>query len=127
MNRAPCSAVIAVGFVACTFAPIWADQGGKDSEPAFDVASVKPVDTRTLEGFTASIVQIQKQISSRSLTLEPGGRWLVRAATLRSILQSVYRDDHRLGRGMRPPISATEEQRSDLTVFRFPVFVRAVR
>ena len=64
---------------------------------------MKPVDTKTREGFVATVTQMVRQLGLRdsstgSLTLEPGGRWLVRAATLRSILESVYPDYRHAGR-----------------------------
>jgi uncharacterized protein (TIGR03435 family) len=93
MKRSVCSAVFVVVVLACTVARTLADQGISANDPAFDVASIKPVDTRNAAGFAANLTQMVRQINSGSgLTMEPGGRWLVRAATLRSILQSVYRD-----------------------------------
>ena len=103
MNRAICSAVFVLAVLTGNVARSLADQGSSAAGPVFDVASVKPVDTKTPEGFAATLNQMVRQLALRdsstgSLTLEPGGRWLVRAATLRSILESVYPDYRHAGR-----------------------------
>src|SRR5687767_14196741 len=102
MNRAICSALVALAVLAGSVARYLADQKSSDAGPVFDVASVKPVDIKTTGGTAATISQMVRQLaladsSTGSLTLESGGRWLVRAATLRSMLQSVYPDYSRQG------------------------------
>jgi uncharacterized protein (TIGR03435 family) len=68
-----------------------AEQGDKDSEPVFDVASVKQLESTPRVASQAALLSAAaRQGMSSGLTAEAGGRWLVRAATLRGILQSVY-------------------------------------
>ena len=90
MKRAKCSAACVAVALACTLSRAVAEQGVKDAEHAFDVASVKQVEITSPETYAALVGQLVRQRVSSSVTVEPGGRWLVRAATLRSILQSVY-------------------------------------
>ena len=91
MNRAKCAAVFVAGMVACASGAVWGQQASTGTWPAFDVVSVKRIDRTTSGAIAASIIQAARQSGSPgSLTLEHGGRWLVRGATLRTILQSVY-------------------------------------
>src|SRR5688572_11088974 len=95
MKRAICAALCVAGTVTCAFARAAAEQDLRNSEPVFDVASVKPVEVDGPRDYAAQIVQIVRNMSQSkggpaSLTLDPGGRWVFRFSTLRSILQSVY-------------------------------------
>ncbi len=97
MTRAISSGIFVAGVVASTFGYVAAEQNIGGSEPAFDVASIKQVEVTSPEAYAALVGQLARQLTSNSLTVEPGGRWLVRAATLRSILQSVYAEYSRPG------------------------------
>ena len=97
MTRAICSAVLMVAVLACNVSRMLAEQGSSASDPMFDVASVKALHSSAsrsaalLQGIRQfAALETARESGSSALTLEPGGRWLVRAATLRSILQSVY-------------------------------------